>query len=228
MTSRNFQAVRFIALGLLAAPLVTIGCKKKEPPPPPPPPPPSGPVTVMPSMVAESMALSSSVILGALPETECSEEQVRAMLSFADDFATGDQDALLSKMQGTAHGVLTSMVEDGSWNHVTSDLQNVTVTMMEKAENQCVFSFDVVTPQGRDPLTWVLQPRGDMYTFDTLYIPPVIDVEAMMKEALEAAGLDESALENLGEDIPDNRDRNRDPRRRVPQTPPGKGPSGPN
>lgn len=221
MTSRDLSKARVIAIGVLVLPLLVTGCKKKAAPPPPPPPPPRGPAMISPGIVAESMMLSASVVVGSLPDTECTEEEVRAMLQFADDFATGNTEALRGKMQGSARNVLDDLVETGAWGQVNSELQSVVLTRIDKTMSQSVFAFDVVTRSGeRDPLGWVLTQRGDTFTFKTYFVPPPIEVPEIATE-IETESEDDSSAIHSSKPPPN---RSPDPRRRVPKSPGGPGP----
>ncbi len=210
----------------MAGCLVLGGCKEEEPPPPPPPPPPPGPVTVDPNAVAEYLTLDPRVSLRNAPPMECSEEEVRAILEFMSAFAAGDAEALRARMDGTARKSLDKLISTGQWQEETAKI--IEVDLLDRRPSPAgggVVSFNVVMPRaGRIQQDWLVTQRGDMFTFSAFAVPP----ESKREDAAAAPEGGAPGTDEAGQPAPeDDRDRNRDPRRRVPQptdptAPPGK------
>ncbi|GEM_PF-5135415 len=234
MTSLTRKSLSLFALCAIGLPMAAfiVGCKKEEPPPPPPPPPPQGPTTVDPNSVAEYLTLDSKVKLQNAKPMECSEDEVKAILEFMSDFASGNAEALRPKMDATGKKVLDDLVESGQWKEETSKIVEVDlidrVSMPMGTGN--VVSFSVVLPQaGRVQQDWLVTQRGDLYQFSPFAVVPV---SKQSIAAAEKAIADATGDGQPSDQQPDNRPPT-DPRKRVPQPtdpgnpPPGKSPGSP-
>jgi hypothetical protein len=111
---------------------VGAGCTKEEeqvvvapPPPPPPPPPPAPTVTPIEQLMAE-MNIDPRV---ALPEDKAPDNDVdrRAVLSFFDAFARGNDRAVQQALPEADRPQLAALVESGEWKSTTSRVQKIGV-----------------------------------------------------------------------------------------------------
>ena len=114
----------FLALGA--------GCTKEEepvvvvaPPPPPPPPPPAPTVTPIEQLMAE-MNIDPRV---ELPEDKAPDNDVdrRAVLSFFDGFARGNDRAVGQMLPDSDRPQLQAIVESGAWKDTTSHIAKINV-----------------------------------------------------------------------------------------------------
>ncbi len=162
-----------------AALVVAAGCGGSPPPPPPvavrekapPPPPPKPKVTPIAELMTQ-LGIDSRV---SLPEDKAppTDVQRKAVLSFFDAFARGDDKAgrtMLSKLDQTE---LDALVESGSWKRTTEQISRIDVQTGNGPGGTVALAVFTVDLEFQ-PQLWYYETTEDGPVFDAVASPPDI------------------------------------------------------
>ena len=178
---------RFLALGLCVTACAGMiafagGCGEEEPPPvvmapppPPPPPPPAPTVTPIEQLMAE-MNIDPRV---SLPEDKAPDNDGdrRAILSFFDGFARGNDGAVRSMIETDDQPQLAAMVESGVWKDCTGRIEKIDIQCGNSpTSDKCTLAvFEVKgTGEAFQPQMWTYATADDAATFTAVPCPPGI------------------------------------------------------
>lgn len=178
---------KFIALSLCAtvcAGLIAFagGCSEEEPPPvvaaappPPPPPPPPPAVTPVEQLMAE-MNIDSRVVL---PEDKAPDNDTdrRAILSFFDGFARGNDSAVKTMLEPEDQPQLVAMVETGVWKDCTARIDKIEIQCGNSPDSdKCALAIIEVKGEGEafQPQMWKYDATEDGAVFSAQACPPGI------------------------------------------------------
>ena len=181
------QMPKSIALGLcltVCTGLIAFagGCAKEEeqvvvaPPPPPPPPPPAAPsVTPIEQLMAE-MNIDPRV---SLPEDKAPDNDVdrRAVLSFFDGFARGNDKAVSTMLPETDRPQLVALVESGAWKDTTGRITKIDIQCgSSPLSDKCALAVVEVKSGGDafQPQLWTYKADGEAPVFEAVPTPPGI------------------------------------------------------
>jgi hypothetical protein len=171
-------AVLALAAGLLAASMT--GCSKPPPPPPAPPPaPPPPPPAPDPVNVESVMASLSPDARVQFPQdyAPLTESLAKAVVSFADAFAKGDDSKVGAMLTPGAKATLDQIEAAGGWEDATKKLEAVRVVSLAETggEEQKATSADVVLafqePGSSYVLTWSCSLQNENWLFDAKPAP---------------------------------------------------------
>ena len=155
---------------VILASLVVIGCgEQQSAAPPPPPPPPPAPVPVD---VATLLQIENADPRVQFPDERApmDEDLARAVVGLASGLASGDADAVSSRLTPGAKQVLEQLQSRGEFADATSPIEAVRVT--ELTEERLVLA--VQDPRGAYPLAWQIQRTGGEVLFDGAAAPDVV------------------------------------------------------
>lgn len=183
----NRKTSRFLAIGLCVpacAALVAFngGCSEEEPPPvvfapppPPPAPPPAPTVTPVEQLMAE-MNIDPRV---SLPEEQAPDNDVdrRAILSFFDGFARGNDSAVKNMLQPDDQPQLAAMLESGDWKDCTARIDKIDIQCGNSpTSDKCALAVFEVKGGGEmfQPQMWTYSSTEDGALFEAQACPPGI------------------------------------------------------
>ncbi len=158
------------------------GCSKEEeqvvvaPPPPPPPPPPAAPtVTPIEQLMAE-MNIDPRV---SLPEDKAPDNDIdrRAVLSFFDGFARGNDKAVATMLPETDRPQLVALVDSGAWKDTTGRITKIDVQCgTSPLSDKCALAVVEVKGGGDafQPQLWTYHTGDESPTFEAVPTPPGI------------------------------------------------------
>jgi hypothetical protein len=159
------------------------GCTKEEeqvvvapPPPPPPPPPPAPTVTPIEQLMAE-MNIDPRV---ELPEDKAPDNDVdrRAVLSFFDAFARGNDRAVGQMLPDSDRPQLQTIVESGAWKDTTSHIGKINVQCGSgPTGDKCALAVFEVEADGEmfQPQLWLYNTDDEQQPqFEAVASPPGI------------------------------------------------------
>lgn len=181
------QMPKSIALGLCltaCAGLIAFagGCSKEEeqvvvaPPPPPPPPAPAAPsVTPIEQLMAE-MNIDPRVVL---PEDKAPDNDIdrRAILSFFDGFARGNDKAVTTMLPETDRVQLAALVESGAWKDTTARITRIEIQSGNSPlSDKCALAVVEVKGGGDafQPQLWTYNTANETAVFEAVPTPPGI------------------------------------------------------
>jgi hypothetical protein len=176
---RHFSVISAMALGgMLAATIGLTGCSAeedepvvRETAPPPPPPAPSRPTVRSVDDLKAELRIDNRVIMTEDIAPGTTEER-KAILTFFDAFARGDNGALARQLSDLDQRELDRMVESGQWDKATRGIEEVMIFQTGDSPNgKAVVALYLV--DGSDQVQmWYYTGRGDEFTFEAAPTPP--------------------------------------------------------
>jgi len=179
--NRTVSVASAIALGgLLAVTLGLTGCsgEDEEPvaqeraAPPPPPPPPKPAVRSVEELRAE-LNIHDKVLMTEDVAPNTTAER-RAILTFFDAFARGDDRALTPMLSDIEQRELERMVASGQWEKATASVDEIMIHQTGDSPNGKAVIAVYFTEGANQAQLWYYTGQGDEFTFEAAPTPPGI------------------------------------------------------
>lgn len=112
--------------------------------------------------------------------------QAQAVARLASAIASGDNSAFANLIEPSYRTILTSLVDEGSWNESTSEIETVRVAVLESDAEMLRVGLAIQDARGAYLLAWSGNKSGDSWSFEPIAIEP--------QYAPTAADLDDAPL----------------------------------